>query len=80
MVTDCKDGRKKHVITRRDTLQGVVRLFIHVEELQLKPGQLEISGSAQNRAGVSKRARQMFPAELCLRKRFRIFIASLWKM
>ena len=54
MVTDGKDGRKKHVITSRHALQSVVRLFIHVEKSRLKPWQLEISGSAQDRAGVSK--------------------------
>src|SRR6266436_6218053 len=80
MVTDRKDGRKKHVITRRHTLQGVVRLFIHVEESRLKPGQLEISGSAQDRAGVSKRTRRMFQAKVCLCERFGIFICALGKM
>src|SRR6266513_4790986 len=80
MVTNGDKRREKHVITRRHTLQGVVRLFIHVEESRLKPRQLEISGSAQDRAGVSKRTCQMFRAEFCLRKRFGIFIASLWKV
>src|SRR5207244_9817345 len=57
MVTNGDNRREKHVITHRHTLQGVVRLFIHVEESRLKPGQLEISRSAQHRAGVSKRTR-----------------------
>ena len=80
MMTDRDDRREKHVITPRHTLQGIVRLFVHVEESRLKPGQLEISGSAQDRAGVSKRTRQMFRAEFCLRNRFWIFIASLRKV
>src|SRR6266436_4962420 len=80
MVTNGDNRREKHVITRSHTLQGVVRFFIHVEESRLKPPQLEISGSAQDRAGVSKRTRQMFRAEFRLRKRFGIFIASLWKV
>src|SRR5947208_16148397 len=80
MMTDRDNRREKHVIARRHTLQSVVRLLIHVEKSWLKPGQLEISGSAQDRAGVSKRTRQMFRAEFCLRKRFGIFIASLWKV
>jgi len=80
MMTDRDNRREKHVIARRHTLQGVVRLFIHVEESRLKPWQLEISGSAQDCAGVSKRTRQMFQAEFCLRKCFGIFIASLWKV
>ena len=79
-MTNGDNRREKHVITRRHTLQGVVRLFIHVEESRLKPGQLEISGSAQDRAGVSKRTRQMFRAEFCLRKRFGILIGALGKM
>src|SRR6202035_946840 len=80
MMTDRDGRREKHVITPRHTLQGVVRLFIHVEESRLKPGQLEISGSAQDCAGVSKRTRQVFRAELRLRKCFGILIASLWKV
>src|SRR5947208_11828837 len=80
MVADSDNRRKKYVITGRHTLQTVVRLFIHVEKSRLKPGQLEISGSAQDRAGVSKGTRQMFRAKFCLRKRFGIFIASLWKV
>ena len=80
MVTDGDNRREEHVITRRHTLQAVVRLFIHVEKSRLKPRQLKISGPAQHCAGVSKRTRQMFRPEVCLRKRFGIFIASLWKV
>ena len=36
LVTDADDGRKKHLVTRRNTLKRVVRLLIHVEETRLK--------------------------------------------
>jgi len=80
MVPNRDNRRKDHVITRRHTLQGVIRLFIHVEESRLKSGQLEISGSAQHRAGVSKRTSQVFRAKLCLRECLGILIRPLRKM
>src|SRR5437667_6119918 len=80
MVTDGDNWREKHVITRRHTLEAIVRLFIHVEEWRFKAGQFEISRSPQDRAGVTKRTRQMFQAKVCLRERFGIFIRVLGKM
>ena len=43
LVTDGDDGRKKHLVTRRNTLERVVRLFIHVEKTGFKAWQLEIT-------------------------------------
>src|SRR5437867_7521381 len=80
MVTDGDRGRKKHVITRCDTLKGVVWLFIHVKKSRLKSRQLQISGSPQDRARVSKRTRQMFRAEVRFRQSFGILIRALRKM
>ena len=43
LVTDGDDGRKKHLVTGRNTLKRVVRLFIHVKKMRFKARQLEIS-------------------------------------
>src|SRR5438128_2592346 len=80
MVADGDNRREKHVITRRHALQAVVRLFIRVKESRLKSGQLEISGSAQDGAGVSKRTCQMIRAKVCLRECFGMLIGALGKM
>jgi hypothetical protein len=42
VVTDGDDGRKKYFVTRRHTLKGVVRLFVHVKETGFKAWQLHI--------------------------------------
>src|SRR5438093_11229678 len=80
MVTDGDRGRKKHVITRCDTSKGVVWLFIHVKKSRLKSRQLQISGSPQDRARVSKRTRQMFRAEVRFLQSSVILISTLGQM
>jgi hypothetical protein len=80
MVTDGNHEREKHVISRRNTLQPIIRFFVHVVKTRFKAGQLEINRSSQDCAGASKRTRQMFEAKVCLPERFGILICALGKM
>jgi hypothetical protein len=43
VVTDGDKGRKKHLVTARNTLERVVRLLIHVKKTGFKARQFEIS-------------------------------------
>ena len=43
VVTDGDEGRKKHIVARRNTLERVVRLFIHMKKTGFKARQFEIS-------------------------------------
>src|SRR6516164_11494119 len=38
MVPDRNDGRETDIVTRRHTLQAVIRFFIHVVKARFKPG------------------------------------------
>jgi len=42
VVTDGDEGRKNNIVTRRETLKRVVRLFIHVAKTGFEARQLEI--------------------------------------